>query len=68
MSDIGDRFQLNYVTQEKVGKAELAAGMFDDFSYELAELLPEGREKSLVLTKLEEALFWATAAISRSKP
>jgi hypothetical protein len=32
----------------------------------LNERLPEGREKSLAITHLEEVMFWGNAAIARS--
>lgn len=32
----------------------------------IANLCPEGREKSLALTKLEECVFWANAGIARA--
>lgn len=33
----------------------------------LREYCPESRELSLAITKLEEAVFWANAAIAREK-
>lgn len=34
---------------------------------EIATLSPESREQSLALTKLEEAVMWANAAIARNE-
>lgn len=36
-----------------------------EFAEFLADTLPDGREKSLAFTALEESQFWAHAAIAR---
>ena len=35
------------------------------FAFDLNDMCPESREKSLAFTHLEEAVFWANAAIAR---
>ena len=34
----------------------------------LNEKLPEGREKALAITHLEEVMFWSNAALARNNP
>lgn len=38
-----------------------------DFGKGIIKLTPYSREQSLALTNLEQALFWANAAIARNK-
>lgn len=37
-----------------------------DFAVCINDLCPESREKSLAVTKLEEAVMWANASIARA--
>ena len=39
-----------------------------DLATFIVENTPESREQSLALTKLEEAIMWANAAIARNPP
>ena len=38
--------------------------MFKDLAHELIESVPNGREQSLMLTALQEAMMWANAAVA----
>ncbi|WP_406501815.1 hypothetical protein OHA04_34460 [Streptomyces sp. NBC_01590] len=33
----------------------------------IADVCPAGREQDLAITKIEEAMFWANAAIARTR-
>ena len=66
--DISHRFDFHPATTEE---KKMEHGSVRRASYELAYKfdtdLPEGREKALAITKLEEAMFWANAAIARNQ-
>lgn len=64
--DIDHRFNHHAPSLEKVDRHDRARAEVRLVAHAFQESLPEGREKSLALTKLEEAMFWANAAIARN--
>ncbi len=66
--DIAHRFAFHAATTEEKRDAHTSVRQAcRRLADELNERLPEGREKALVVTKLEEVMFWANAAIARAR-
>jgi hypothetical protein len=67
-SDLQNRFTYH---APKPGQPEVYQEIRDN-AHELARLIndhaPDSREKSLAITKLEEAVMWANASIARNGP
>lgn len=53
-------------TPEVIRAHERIRAYVGQMATEFNESLPDGREKATALTKLEEAMFWANAAIARN--
>jgi len=67
MDDIERRFSYHPPsTGEVVAAHQEVRTACSDVATRFNATLPEGREKALALTKLEEAMFWANAAIARN--
>lgn len=64
-AEIKRRFTHHTPDEERAKDHDHVRRDFKEFATSLAEDLPEGREKSLAFTALEEASFWAHAAVSR---
>jgi hypothetical protein len=63
-AEITKRFTYHRPEGEKVTEHEDVRRFYKEFATSLMDL-PEGREKSLAFTALEESSFWAHAAVAR---
>lgn len=62
---IENNFKSHDVSTEQAQNMEHIRQEVKALAYTIEALVPQGREKSLALTKLEEAMFWANAGIAR---
>lgn len=64
--DINNRFAFHAATtEEKRGAHTSVRQQCRQLADFLNDKLPEGREKSLAVTHLEEVMFWGNAALAR---
>lgn len=67
-ADIYHRFAYHPPTsQEKKDDHVAVRAKLSQAAHFINAAVPNGREKDLAITKLKEAMFWANAAIARSK-
>jgi hypothetical protein len=64
--DVVSRFEFRPVTPDTVAVIESVRAAVIDLARALDELLPDCREKTLAIIQLEQAHFWADAAIARN--
>jgi hypothetical protein len=68
VTDLKNRFGYHGPDEVAKERHRTIRRMIFTLADELDDFIPEGREKSLFFTKLEEAMMWANAAIARKGP
>lgn len=64
--DLAHRFQFHPATEQTGPQHDRVRFVCAEAAEALVRLVPPGREASLAITALEEAMFWANAAIARA--
>ena len=67
MEDLVKRFTYHTPKGDQPQRYESIRGHGIDLADLIDDLCPDSREKSLAITKLEEAVMWANAAIARNE-
>jgi hypothetical protein len=62
--DVKKNFSSITVNEEQISEMNIVFNAYSNMAITLNERLPEGRLKSIAMTKLEESLIFATKSIS----
>ncbi|MMZ47230.1 hypothetical protein D1872_88670 [compost metagenome] len=63
---VENNFKYHKADEAKGAQHDKVRSACKELAYTLDELLPNSREKSLAMTKLEEVMMWANAGIARN--
>lgn len=65
--DLENRFTYHAPKSDQPSRYKIIRDMAKGLSVQVITFCPESREKSLALTKIEEAVMWANASIARNE-
>lgn len=66
--DLINRIAYHPATQDTAPKFDQLRQLFLDTAVRAISMVPAGREKSLMVTHIEEALMWGSKAIAMTAP
>jgi hypothetical protein len=64
---IENNFKYHAATVDKGERHDKVRALCKELAYEIEQLCPQSRERSVAMTKLEEVMMWANAAIARNQ-
>jgi hypothetical protein len=64
--DIKNRFYYHKPSENGTLRHTTLSELFSNMAKEIDTIMPDGREKSITITKLEEAKMWASAGVARN--
>ena len=67
IEELESRFTYHAPNEDQIERYDLFRKMALNFALIVLRFCPESREKSLAMTKIDEAVMWANAAIARNE-